>query len=279
MPYEGEYAGYRSLQRLADTERIRTLLGRSRALTADATTPAPVPDAAPAPPTELPDFVVAIDGSNAQVPVRTGYPGSEVGYCTVASVLLNLGQIDRLDAQRPVDPVAFRKTEQTSTIDAALPGANVVSRSHTSARDSFREALYEVLQDVVVDDDDRTPLIATYESLFALKPTTRPQECPHAADGCINSVLPTAGLSTCPCPARKALYSTDALRIHEGFRDAGSNGEAFGEVRQVWEAGTARASTAMPRAARLARTGGQTRLPLGRRLGGVRPSGVAQCCH
>lgn len=31
------------------------------------------------------------------------------------------------------------------------------------------------------------------------------------------------------------MFSTDALRIHERFHDAGSNGEAFGEVMQVWE--------------------------------------------
>lgn len=33
----------------------------------------------------------------------------------------------------------------------------------------------------------------------------------------------------------RPLYSTDALRIHERFRDWGSNGEAYGEVMQVWE--------------------------------------------
>jgi hypothetical protein len=44
-----------------------------------------------------------------------------------------------------------------------------------------------------------------------------------------------AGLQSCRCPKARPLYSTDALRFSEGFRDFGTNGEAFGEVMQVWE--------------------------------------------
>jgi hypothetical protein len=122
----------------------------------------------------LPDLIVAIDGSTAEVDVKNGYPGAKVGYCTVASVLLNLHEVEKLDAQRPADPVAFRKTEEAATIDAALPGTNVVIRTHTSARDSFREALYEVFHDEVLDEEDGTRLLDTYEALLALKPADLP---------------------------------------------------------------------------------------------------------
>ena len=33
----------------------------------------------------------------------------------------------------------------------------------------------------------------------------------------------------------KPIFSTDALRVHEGFREIGTNGETFGEVLQVCE--------------------------------------------
>ena len=78
---------------------------------------------------DAPEFVVAIDGSYAEVDVKNGYPGAKVGYCTVASVLVNLREIEKLDEQRPVDPVAFRKTEEAATVDAALPGTNVIIRT------------------------------------------------------------------------------------------------------------------------------------------------------
>jgi hypothetical protein len=181
--------------------------------------------------------VVAIDGSNAEVNVKNGYPGAKVGYCTVASVLLDVKEMDRLDAQRPVDPREFRKTEEASTIDAALPGSNVVTRDHRSARDSFREALFEIFHDIVVDQDDGSTLLDTYEALLALKPSGGGgQLCPYDYDGCQQHIpRVAAGIASCPCSRRLPIYSTDALRIHERFHDLGTNGEAHGEVMQVWE--------------------------------------------
>ncbi len=36
MPYEGEFAGYRPLQRIAETERVKSLLKKSRVLPTNA---------------------------------------------------------------------------------------------------------------------------------------------------------------------------------------------------------------------------------------------------
>jgi hypothetical protein len=235
VPYEGEFAKYRPLQRIAETERVKQLLGRARVFQPSSASPAVQPVPAPDVETDLPGLVVAIDGSMAEVPVKNGYPGAQVGYCTVASVLLNLREVDRLDAVRPIDPKAFRKTEQPATIDAALPGTNVVVRSHTSAKDSFREAVYETFHDVVIDEDDRTNLLATYEALLAYKPTANPPSCPYEQHGCAEHFNPPPGASSCTCPKKLPVYSTDALRIHERFHDGGSNGEAFGEVMSTWE--------------------------------------------
>jgi hypothetical protein len=234
MPYENEFAGYRSLRRIVEAQRVRALLGRARTLPITSSTTI-APHAAPTADGTPPDLIVAIDGSTAEVDVKNGYPGAKVGYCTVASVLLNLHEVEKLDSQRPIDPVAFRKTEEASTIDAALPGTNVVIRTHTSARDSFREALYEVFHDEILDEEDGTRLLATYETLLALKPQNRPPLCPYDYDGCTEHLNPASGVSSCMCPKRLAIFSTDALRIHERFHDIGSNGEAFGEVMQVWE--------------------------------------------
>lgn len=235
MPYKNEFASYRPLYRIVEAERVRALLGRARTLPATSSTPTVAPHVASAVEGTLPDLIVAIDGSYAEVDVKNGYPGAKVGYCTVASVLLNLHEVERLDAQRPADPVAFRKTEEAATIDAALPGTNVVIRTHTSARDSFREALYEVFHDEIVDEEDGTRLLDTYEALLALKPQSRPPICPYDYDGCDQHFNPGNGISSCVCLKKRAMFSTDALRIHERFHDTGSNGEAFGEVMQVWE--------------------------------------------
>jgi hypothetical protein len=235
MPYEGEFAAYRALQRITETERVQQLLRRAQIYTPDTSGPVITPRVPPSAPEPLAEFIVAIDGSRQEVAVKTGYPGAQVGYLTVASVLLDLGAIDRLDADRPVDPVAFRETEEAATIDAALPGSNVITRTHKSAKVAFREELYEVFHNEIVDVQDHMPLLDTYEALLAHKPTGRPTTCPYQELECDQSFVIGRGLSTCPCSERRSIWSTDALRIHERFTDVGTNGEAFGEVMQVWE--------------------------------------------
>jgi hypothetical protein len=235
MPYEGEFAGYRALRRITECDRVKQLLGRSKTLDASASTAIITPQIVPELKDELPKFVLAIDGSKAEVDVKTGYPGAKIGYCTVAAVLLDMDLLDDLDKQRPVDPIKFRETETASTIDAALPGSNIVTRRQTSARASFREELFDLFQNIIIDDEDNIPLINTYEKLLAKKPQGNPMSCPYSeSDGCDAKISIGSGYAECP-KCKKLIYSTDALRIHERFNELGSNGEAFGLVMQVWE--------------------------------------------
>lgn len=236
MPYEGEFAGYKPLQRIVETERVKNLLKKSRVCPPNgAGTPVLAPKGPPDALTPPPVFAVAIDGSWAEVDVRNGYPGAKVGYCTVASVLLDLFKVEQLDASRPVDPREFRKTEEASTLDAAMPGCNVVTRAHTSAVDSFREALYENFHDVIIDPEDGKSLLDTYEDLIQTGHSAT-ISCPYSGPtGCDKHIKIGLGVGSCDCEHRRPIYSTDALRIHERFHDNTTNGEAFGEIVQVWE--------------------------------------------
>jgi hypothetical protein len=237
MPFEGEFASYQVLRRITEAEKVQELLRRAQVSPAVEATGPITPSAPPRlPPTNLlPDLILSIDGSYAEVDVRTGYPGAKLGYCVVASVLLDLKKLDELDAERPVDPQAFQETEQANALDSALPGTNIVTRRQRSARHSFREELYDFLHDTRIDDEDPVPLLATFEALLAHKPTARRQSCPYAPDGCTQEFMVGPSEGACPCLEKRLIYSTDALRIHESFRDFGTNGEAFGLVMQVWE--------------------------------------------
>jgi hypothetical protein len=240
MPYENEFASYGPLRRIVESERVQVLLGRANVHKPD--DPADYdrncgPSETPHWDNDLPRFIVAIDGSYTEVPVKTGYPGARVGYITVASVLMDLALIEKLDSDRPVDPVQYRKTESASAIDAALPGSNVVTRRQQAARSSFREELFDYFNSIIIDEEDGIPLIETYEALLDRKPTAQKQKCPYYFDGLECNYefnrLPR-GHSECPrCGG--TVFSTDALRIHERFRDLGTNGEAFGLVMQIWE--------------------------------------------
>lgn len=238
MPYDGEYAGYEPLRRIVESRRVQELLSRARHIATgeevasdEPSSPCPAPPA----PSRLPKLVVAIDGSNAEVDVVTGYPGARVGYCTVASVLIKLDLLEQLDRNRPIAPQRFRETEQASAMDMALPGANIVTYQQTSARHAFRSEVYEALRGFVVDQNDSTRLLDTFEALLAHRPTERPPQCPYSDDGCEETIPPHTGHWECSCPRRKPLYSTDYLRIHERFRTEGTNGEAIGLARQICE--------------------------------------------
>jgi hypothetical protein len=166
MPYEGEYAHYLPLKRIVESERVKQLLRRSRVLERSVVQSNVVPKSPPQSAGPLPAIVLAVDGSTAEVDVRNGYPGAKVGYCSVASVILNLAEVDRLDSQRPVDPISFRQTEEPSSDASALPGCNVITRDHISAKDSFREAIFDLFHDAIVDEDDHTRLLETFQALL-----------------------------------------------------------------------------------------------------------------
>lgn len=199
MPYEGEFASYRPLRRIVESESVKNLQSKMRTIMPlQGGSAALAPSPAPTGNIKLPEFAFAIDGSHAEVDVRNGFPGAKVGYVTVASVLLDLKRIDELDESRPVNPKEFRKTEEASTMDAALPGCNVVLRSHTSAVDSFREAFYENFLDRVVDSQDGQSLLQTYEFLLSQR-TASKTSCPYGSQtDCGESFPIPAGLKHLP---------------------------------------------------------------------------------
>jgi hypothetical protein len=243
MPYEGEFAGYQSLWRIAESERVKNLLQRAKIRNeaerdVESLPQIQIADVVPA--KWQPDLVIAIDGSSQSSLVETGYPLSEVGYVTVASVFLDLARMRELDVDRPIDPKELRETEKSESIDAALPSCNVVVEGQSSAKASLRKELYEIMKEVCIFEGGES-LLETYEALLAYKPNEREQTCPYSGlfdNGCAapqQSYRPGFKQYECECRYHRPLYSTDALRIHEGFHYDNSNEELFSEVRNVLE--------------------------------------------
>lgn len=243
MPYEGERAGYIPLKRILESEQVKGL--RDRAKVATKSTKERVAEAtivADIEPSEyMPDFIIAIDGSNIPVEIENGFPGAELGYVTVASVLLDLEKQRELDKQRPANPREMRKTRTPSSLDKALPGTNVVVDDEDSAVASLRKVLFEIFGDARVSHDAES-LLETYEVLLAHKPEqadeSRRQKCPYgyrADDDCSHSYKRGLGSYQCDCEYQRKLYSTDALRVYENLQEGGSNASLYTEVMQVWE--------------------------------------------
>ncbi len=239
MPYDGEYAQYKPLGRLVQSERVHQLLSKYEIRSN--------PDVEPVLPTFVklsdlnqngwkPDWILAIDGSHHEVPVKNGYPSAEASYITVASVLLDVAKVRELDQQRPVDPKIFRTVEQAEAIDCVLPGSNVIYKGETSAKSSLRKALFELLSAERLADKEES-LLDTYEVLLDHKPQRRDQKCPYEDCPLEEGTYHPQhhGRYECSCEKKAWYYSTDALRIHERMNPEGANGLIFSEVMQVLE--------------------------------------------
>jgi len=238
MPFEGEFAQYKSVKRLVEDTRVNELLGRYRVKQSGMQDGSAFALRMPVvePSGWLPKWVIAVDGGFSPRPVDNGFPGAEVGYVTVASVLLDVELLRSLDQPRPIDPRQMRKTEEATSLDWALPGFNVILDDLDSADESFRRSLYDgfAQQRMLTNGES---LLDTYHALLARKPSKREQKCPYG-DDCGDEerpYTPHPGVYTCPCQHGRPLYSTDALRIHEEMRPTGQNTTLFSEVMQVWE--------------------------------------------
>ena len=240
MPYEGEFAKYRSIRRLVENERVKNLVERARIQDHSSDeVKLPMIKTSEIPTSGWqPEFVIAIDGSHQETFVETGYPGAEVGYVTTAAVVMDMAKIKELDSHRPVNPKLFRVTEKVGSIDSAFPGCNIVIDSEKSAKRSLRKTLFETLDEIRLFEKGES-LLETYEALLEHKPEGTEPDCPYfKEEDCLaenKKYQRKKGTYLCQCQNANTLYSTDALRVHERMVSDSANGEMFGEIMQVLE--------------------------------------------
>lgn len=240
MAFEGEFASYEPLRRLLDSEKVKALQKRYRIReksdsdSSGLTGLISINDLSKS---EIqPDLVLAIDGSKIEAKAENGFPGAEFGYITVASVLIDLKKISELEKNEFIDPQEFRKTEKASTIDSVFPGCNIILDNEINAKSSLRRALFEELSSNKIFDDCES-LLETYEYLFKLKQENFPNSSlpKSPIDGYSHKDM-TYGFGEYLCPdSKQALFSSDALRLHELMNPGGSNGEMFGQIMSTLE--------------------------------------------
>ena len=128
-------------------------------------------------------------------------------------------------------PRIFNEMDRAHTLDAVLPGANIVRdgiETDTSVR-FFRKIVFDTLSGFL-DNSHENLLDTLREITFGRSAKIR---CP--IDGCQKDYLTGLREYKCPCEKGEQLFETDAFRFHERFNELGSNGEVHGEVRHVLE--------------------------------------------
>jgi hypothetical protein len=240
MSFEGEFASYEPLRRVLDSLKIKALQDRMRVRKTEASEHESIGDLLTykkdlSQSTIQPDLILAIDGSHMPAKAVNGFPGAEFGYVTIASVLIDLKLIKQLAADDFIDPKKFRETEKASTIESVFPGCNIILDSEKCAKSSLRRALFEELKSNVIFSEGET-LLDTYEHLFRIKQEKfSERNLPHSPiDGVDKEMTYGYGEYTCP-HSGEALFSTDALRLHELMNPGGSNGELFGQIMSTLE--------------------------------------------
>lgn len=241
MPHEGERSGITTgLKRLVNSERAKILLGRTQKIVPAVMSSASTGISVERPATEdLPRFVIAIDGSQGLIEVEEGFPGAEMGVVTVASVMIDLHKLRQTRDNGVPNPRKFHDLYQPHGIELFVPSTNMVTEGHSDARESYRAEFFRALGDERLADDGES-LLETYEALLTLR----------SDDGANKLSCPLLGSCTeqdkghhyhqafgnyaCVCGS-KEYFSTDALRIHESFIDAGSNPTVITESRSVLE--------------------------------------------
>lgn len=235
MPNEGQLADSAILRRFEHDPRLGQVLGELERFTPASQSP---PVAAPVNPSDwLPEHVIAIDGSLHELPLKDGFPGSQICYYSIVSVLLEIAKMREADKSRPVPPAIFRDLEKAEAMTAVLTGANVVRKGETDAEAAFRRYLFETLEQNGFNIGTES-LLQTYEHLLTMRPSsTKVQHCPYG-DRCQapgKAFTQGGGCYTCSCPNVFALYSTDSLDVHNSMSETGANGRMFGEALQVIE--------------------------------------------
>lgn len=192
-------------------------------------------------PTQLSDtgiateLVLAIDGSLQPVPVENGFPGAEVAYFSFATVLLDMGLVGRLDVARPVNPAEFGGARSVTPQVTVLPGKNFRHEQDITPSACFRRQIYESFGAAGLDPLEET-LLGTFQSLLRYRSAESLPGCPYP--DCRHrggTITVRSGDGKCACERSLPVYSTDWLRIHEGFLDYGNNGAAYAEFMQVVE--------------------------------------------
>lgn len=229
MPYENQRASGEALISLQQSTLFQEFTGKIRVpepRSALTIRPAEVPKSD----AEI-NRVIAIDGSMVTEVLKHGYPGAEASLVQIALVYIDLRKLKTNLPTKIIPPRAFNEMDSAETLQAVLPGRNVVREDGLPPKDYFRTSVFEALQGKVADSSHET-LLETYEHLMSGR--TASYKCPYS-ESCDNTLKPCKGKVNCTCEREEEIFSTDQLRFHERFNETGPNGEPHGEVMRFLE--------------------------------------------
>lgn len=223
-------ASFGSLLALEKSEALKDFEGVIR-VASDAAPVDPPPTVEVARSAWIPRRVVAIDGSLLTKRIQNGFPGAEASLLMLSVVFIDVSKLAAITPVEIPSPRIFNEMDSVHTLDAVLPGANVVRGGveNDMPRDFFRRTVFDVLSGFL--DKSHETLLDTLRAV--IKARKADIACPIL--DCDRRYSYGTGDYQCDCDRKMQLFETDAFRLQERFNEQGSNGEVHGEVKRVLE--------------------------------------------
>ena len=186
---------------------------------------------------ELPNWLIAFDGSPDEVAIDEDFPSTQIGYLQIAGVLVNLQRLLSEARESLVDPSEIRSSTDKSLIPLVLPGSNVCTEGFPNVRESWRYEIYKAFLDYSIEDQS---LFQVLKSLLSGTDKIDSQgaiileKCPSTLECSQTWLSVPDNSSTCP-ECGGPVYPTDCLRIHEEVQGLQANLTALGRLMNVLE--------------------------------------------
>lgn len=196
---------------------------------------------------DLPENIIAVDGSRHETAVRDRLPSTRFGYVKVSTVFINIGKYGRLRDGGLVNPFEVAKLEGGhDPISFPLPSSNVRWGGYSNVVESFRAAVDYHLASKATWFEPGNPessLRSTLLELASRRPnlgtadrgTIRLPRCPNASCGQTDISLDATDDSHVCGSCGEELFVADVLRLWEEVGEYQSNQTAITRFMNVVE--------------------------------------------
>jgi len=183
--------------------------------------------------------IVAIDGGYTEVSVKKDFPSSTLTFFQFGALVFSISDLKDISEKSFIDPEDISKLNHIQRIKLALPSKNIILKSCTSFRDSFRETLFNFF----AAQKDKNNYLETLKWFIFQEYLPKPADfydlasCPSCGQGNIGLERKSIGKDfTFKCPiCDKAIFLTDVFRLHEAVDEELGAGGVSGYLTTLVE--------------------------------------------
>lgn len=197
--------------------------------------------------------VSAIDGSNCDVSLEIGLPGSNLSIIKITQTLVDIVEMVSYEETNIANPLRYEDIYRNYEYEIVIPTYNVINEDHESSKDMFRYVLYDFLRgtenryclEKISTKEEAVTLLDTYKILLSIgeENISTFSPCEVCASNGINidtsSFLINEELHDtikCKCSTNsKTIYISDLCKIHEYYNENGQNVSVSTQLMSVLE--------------------------------------------